>query len=277
MTTKITSLTSALHGCLPLQHWAVNANRVDLVGLLLLHGANVELRNATGQTPIDMVDWDEAGEDDPMQEDGPAAASAAAAASATPHAARRDTSIYCSMSHHEERRWGTPDGLRVEQCSYAGESDAAAIRRLIFQRQLFQAVEAGDDGDEVRVRALVEQWEAASASGKRMWPLVYRHDVEMKHPLQIAVAYESQDTAIIKLILRLPHSLHVQSRATEHHALHLAAYLSMHGHIKLLLEGQSRMVEVENWRRIRRHDADRGRRAHRWLCVCVCVCLFSRL
>ena len=45
--------------------------------------------------------------------------------------------------------------MRVEQCSYIGESDAAAIKRLIFQLQLYEAVERDDNGDEADVRRLV--------------------------------------------------------------------------------------------------------------------------
>jgi len=96
------------------QHWAAAWKRVDIVGLLLRHGAAVDIANQQGVRPYDLVQWDAAG-------------AAAAAPAATDH------SIYCATGHKDERRWGLPDGLRVEQNSYKlggeTESDSAGQQR----------------------------------------------------------------------------------------------------------------------------------------------------
>jgi hypothetical protein len=123
-----------------------------------------------------------------------------------------------------------PDGLRVEQCSFARgadvESDAAAIKRLLFQQRLFFAVDADPYGDESAVRALVAEWKKAEADGARMYPLAYRFDVCFVDPLQVAVAYEEPNDAIVELLLSLPQCWHVQNRAVRRAALHEAAALA---------------------------------------------------
>lgn len=229
------------HGNTPL-HWAVHFRRVDLVGMLLLHGASVAVKNKAGQTPFDMVEWDAQAAGGPaaapaaaamvdVDEEAKSAAattsaassSAAAAASSSSAAAPASaSSIYASQGHALERRWGTHEGLRIDQCSYEGESDSAAIKRLLFQAQLFHAVNEGDFGKLDKVKELVTQWKQAEHKGKRMFPLVYRSDVAWHHPLRVCVAYENGDTAILSELLRLPINLHIQSAIPAPHALHEA-------------------------------------------------------
>ena len=45
-------------------------------------------------------------------------------------------------------RLGLKDGLRIEHCSYKGESESAAIKRLLFQRMLLEAVAIGIEKQE---------------------------------------------------------------------------------------------------------------------------------
>ena len=199
--------------------------------MLLLHGANGEIKNNAGQTPFDMVEWDSKAAGSAAAaamdvDEGVAAAasssSSSSAASASPASASR---IYASQGHAIERRWGTHEGLRIEQCSYGGESDPAAIKRLLFQMQLFHAVEEGDDGNLTKVKDLVAAWKQAEKS-KRMFPLVYRCDVAWDHPLRVAVTYESGDTAILSELLKLPLNLHIQSAIPMPHALHEACAMN---------------------------------------------------
>ena len=207
---------------------------------LLLHGASVTARNKAGQTPYDLVQWDER-EDDDADSNGDSSKLVNGGPSKGKATAAKDA-IYSSLTHTYERMWGTPDGLRVEQCSYAGESDAAAIRRLIFQRQLFQAVEAGDDGDEPAVSRLVAEWKRERDEGhKRMWPLVYRADVDDESPIQSAVFMANQEAGnrLLALLLQLPHALHVQSQRELWAALPLAVDSSNIAAVDQLLNGQS--------------------------------------
>jgi len=189
--------------------------------------------------PYDLVRWDER-EDDDADSNGDSSMLANGGPTKGKAAAAKDA-IYSSLTHTYERMWGTPDGLRVEQCSYAGESDAAAIRRLLFQRQLFQAVEAGDDGDEPAVRRLVAEWKHERDEGhKRMWPLVYRADVDDESPIQSAVFMANQEAghSLLALLLQLPHAFHVQSQRELWAALPLAVDSSNMAAVDQLLNGQ---------------------------------------
>ncbi len=90
--------------------------------MLLSFGAAADVANKQGIRPYDMVEWDRRD----------AGAASAQQAPATDH------SVYCATGRVAERRWGLPDGLRVEQCSYrlgaeeesnsAGQSDMERIR-----------------------------------------------------------------------------------------------------------------------------------------------------
>lgn len=127
-----------------------------------------------------------------------------------------DSSLYASHdSSIIRRRWGLNEGLCVEANRFSDESDASAIKRLLFQRKLFQAVEDGDNGDIAEVRRLVTEWQPAYASGARMHPLCYRADSDWMAPLQTAVSYEKENVDILKLLLQLPHCYHIQSKAKE--------------------------------------------------------------
>ena len=243
--------------CCLLQHWCVHHRRVDLVGMLLLHGANAQIKNRNGQTPFDMVDWDvkaaDHGEaqraepmdlDVPQQEAGdaaPAASASSASVKSTVHPliTRLDSSIYTQSNRRTERRWGLTEGLHIEQCSYVGESDPAAITRLLFSRLCYDATERGDNGDAAEVRRLVGLWKAAEASGARMFPLVFRWDAAWRSPLQTAAVYEDSSTAILRILLELPISFHVQPAKAQHSALHLAAEAGSLEAVGMLLDGPS--------------------------------------
>ena len=224
---------------------------------LLLHGASVVVRNKAGQRAFDLVDFDLASDDDSgepeaaaaapgadeMKDTGPAPAAATGSKAFGAHlAGLLKPALYSSLTHTYERKWGTAEGLRVEQCSYVGESDSAAIKRLLFQRMLFNAVEKGDSGDEAEVKRLVSHWQRMQAEGKRrMWPLVYRADVDEYSPIQSCVAMEDQAAGhkLLKIILQLPNNLHVQSYRPEWMALSLAITSGNVEAADILIKGQS--------------------------------------
>lgn len=212
--------------------------------MLLSHGADIAIQNKEGLTVDDLVQWQES---DDQQEDvvmksaedkgtekekkadknlgadgffsssiltvadsnSSRSTSSASASSAAAHS-RPGSSVYSSVTRVYERKWGTMDGLRIDQESYAGESDSAAIKRLIFQRKLALAAEDGDDGNLREVKRLVLLWKKAQKEGKKMFPLVYRADVDFFSPLQTAVSYASESTAILAQLLQLPINPHVQ-------------------------------------------------------------------
>lgn len=139
------------------------------------------------------------------------------------------------------RRWGLAEGLRIDQCSYAGESDSAAIKRLLFQRSLYLATESGDSGDATEVRRLVSVWKSAERSGRRMYPLVYRADCDEYSPIQVAVEMVNQQAGLelLTMILELSNNLHVQSARMEWEAGSLVAANSNMEALDLLIKGQS--------------------------------------
>lgn len=189
-------------------HYAVAHHRVDLVGLLLLHGANHEIANRENVKVEDLVDWqmvgvhsrckmnstptngvggagfpDDDGDIDMTSFEPPSSASQQTVAvmdsqesmrekkplsSIHPLIRHLDPSVYSSCTRLIERRWGTADGLRIEACQFEEETSTAAIKRLLFQARLHAAVIAGEDGDLPRVKALVREWSAAYADSTRL-------------------------------------------------------------------------------------------------------------
>jgi hypothetical protein len=214
-----------------------------LVSLLLVHGASVKANAWTE------LEWDDAtGSDFGTASAGMASASSAPALPPV-HSLLRgfDSSVYADVDgRHHERRWGRAEGMRIDQCSFEGESDEAAIKRLLFQRSLLAAVEAEPTGDLARARQLVDQWQKAFASGKRMYPVCYRWDAFRHSPLTVAVQYDHDstdgvghavnDNSMLELLLTLPHALHVQSAACEYPALHMAVSTGNMSGAKLLLQ-----------------------------------------
>lgn len=143
-----------------------------------------------------------------------------------PMTARFDSNFYTATDSlaAAERAWGLREGLRLEQPSFVGETDAAAIKRLLFQAALMHAADSGDAGDLKMVKKLRVLWYKDQKAGKKMFPLAYRGDAFYMSPLQTAVAYEDTSTSILDELLRLPILLHVQSRATEFPALTRATF-----------------------------------------------------
>lgn len=137
-------------------------------------------------------------------------------------------------------RWGLAEGLRIEQCSYQGESDSAAIKRLLFQRDLYRATDAGESGDAKEVRRLVSLWKSEQRKGKRLYPLVYRADTDEYSPIQVAVEMVDQRAGLdlLQMILELPNNLHVQSARMEWECGSLAAVNRNIEAVDMLIRGQ---------------------------------------
>jgi len=233
------------HGNTPL-HWCVHYERVDLVSLLILHGADPSIANKKGLTPYDMCDWDGSnGKDGNMQDQDEAksandpASTPSPSSGIVPHplTASLHPEIYASPGHLTARRWGLRDGLEVSSCKYRGESASGAIRRLLFQQKLWLAVDRGDNGDLDGVRKLVDEWLTAEAAGCRMFPLVYRPDCAFFNPLSQAVAYESDDDKILRQLLRLPHVFGIQSKNTTNGwpVVHRAALANRQSFVDMLV------------------------------------------
>lgn len=89
-------------------HWAAAHRHVSMVGLLLFHGAAVDIRNNAGLRPFDLVEWDsaEAEADQPseMKDEGEHGAAASNATSATSATAMLRPAMYSSLTHTYERR-----------------------------------------------------------------------------------------------------------------------------------------------------------------------------
>ena len=87
---------------------------------------------------------------------------------------------------------------RVPLC-WRHETRAGRGRRYLFQELLNRAVEEGDYGNVERVRSLLSDWHSAH-SRHRMFPLEYDSSYPIG-PMQIAVAFDNDDTAILQLLL----------------------------------------------------------------------------
>lgn len=239
-------------------HYAVSHARVDAVALLLSFGAHYEPKNNCGESPWTdgRIDWmNKADEAKSTATAMPTANSnammdtsedkAAPLTGAVPFVVfgsnvhpliqHFDTKLYESTEFEAERAWGLREGLRLEQPSYVGESDTAAIRRLLFQAALAHATDEGDNGSLSTVKKLVKIYKHESV-GKKMFPLAYRGDAFYYSPLQTAVAYEDTSTGILDQLLQLPFLLHTQSRATEFPALTRAIFCRNFVGAKHLLE-----------------------------------------
>lgn len=255
-------------------HYAVHKRRVDVVSLLLCHGASASVANQDGTKAYDMLDWPDpksravstgptpaaaaatqaaatrttarrvdtrsdagSGEDEIKSEGDDSTASVHSAASTShvhPLIAKFDSSIAASTGSAVARHWGTMESLRLESCMYVGESCDGAVKRLLFQQLLLDAVEADPVGDEKMVRGLVTLWRRTYNSGTPMFPLAYRHDAFYVSPLQTAVAYETTDTSILQHLLKLPFAFHVQPRVTDHAPMHRAAMCHNYAAMRLL-------------------------------------------
>ena len=88
---------------------------------------------------------------------------------------------------------------RIPLC-WRHETRAGRGRRYLFQELLNRAVEEGDYGNVERVRSLLSDWHAAHAR-HRMFPLEYDSSYPVG-PMQVAVAFENDDTAILALLLQ---------------------------------------------------------------------------
>jgi len=264
--TKKASLLDAqdAHGNTAL-HWCVHYRRVDLVAMLLLHGARIDIKNHAGTKVYDMVQWQTKEEKEGMNEQNEDDASHSSKASSGkkttstskkglpktasssshpssihPHPllASFDSSVYATPSSDvNARKWGLPEGMRIEHPSYEGESEEAAIKRLIFSQALFDAVDAGDNGNLDAVKRLVKEWLDAERSGRfKMYPLMYRADHAYNHPLHVAVSYEDDNVAILYELLKLPFAFHVQSAATNYPPLHAAAMNNNEAAVRALID-----------------------------------------
>ena len=121
---------------------------------------------------------------------------------------------------------------RVPLC-FRHESLMGRCKRYLFQETLNRAVEAGDFGDVERVRSLLSEWDAAHER-HRMFPLQYDASYPIG-PMQIAVAFESDDTAILELLLRARIDPHKKT-ATGFLPIHAAANVGNPHCVRMLLD-----------------------------------------
>ena len=227
-----------------LQEWAVNYRRPDLVGLLLVHGASAppelweELQWDAGSEGKEEAEAAKAESD----VDAAAATGAVDSPSSGPHRLTRslNSAVYASEGHLDDRKWGLRDALLVEACQYAGESDSAACKRLLFQQRLAAAVDAEPSGDLGTVTELVGQWRRAELAGRRLRPLCYRWDAFRRSPLATAACYEPTNNAILAQLLSLPHCFHVQPASAEFPPLHQAVCVQNKEGVEMLLDGPTR-------------------------------------
>jgi len=86
--------------------------------------------------------------------------------------------------------------------------------------------------------------EAEDSGGAKMWPLVYRADCDDYSPIQTACFMADQDAGcnLLRIMMQLPHNLHVQSARASWNALSLAVTSGNMKAVDLLLEGQSACV-----------------------------------
>ena len=225
-------------------HYAVAHRRPDLVGLLLCHGATVEIPNKDGIKVYDMCKWQEKSafmnvtmqvkvDDDVEMKDANTKSSlihdeihppslSSSVQLLSPTSIVTHPQLYQSLTYVIERRWGTQEQLQLDCSRYKNETSEAAIKRLLFQRRLLFAVEAGDDGNLHGVQQLVKEWHKA-AETYEMFPLVYRGDTDVTHPMQVAVRYLSENLSVLHELVKLPQLLHIQSRRFLFAALPLAA------------------------------------------------------
>jgi ankyrin repeat protein len=98
---------------------------------------------------------------------------------------------------------------------------------------LNRAVEEGDEGNVELVRSLLQSWHGAHDK-YRMFPLVYDTTYPIG-PMQIAVAFENDDTTILDLLLDA-HIDPLKRTATGFLPIHAAANVGNPRSVRLLLE-----------------------------------------
>ena len=178
--------------------YASNLGRPDLLGRLIVRGADISIENKAGLTAYDVTEFDR--KDRPSANDAaelnPAAAASAASsasASASPAAAAAGSSRKKnqhrltpnfippppkprqSIEVNYPVQLGTRYRLLVDRNQYCNESDRAACKRILFQHRLLLATNADPYGDAARVRQLVNEWTAAyNSDSYEMFPLNYR-------------------------------------------------------------------------------------------------------
>lgn len=229
------------HGNTPL-HYCVAHNRVDLVGMLLCHGASVKVKNKIGQTVYDMKEWakstpvDDASINPKLAYSQTSFPSEGSPSSLHPLLIGRCSEPYTSLAKSANRCWGLHEGLLIEECRYKTETQDGAIKRLIFQQLLLNAVEEGKSGNLKKVQSLVDEWSQCYEQCRYdMFPLVYRGDAFFESPLQIAPAYSTNDEIILTRLLRLPFLYHLQARCHEFAPLHQAVVAMNERAVALLI------------------------------------------
>ena len=160
-------------------HYAANRGQIDVAERLYALGAAHTIRNHAGRTAFECTTFDRlpvhGGRPVPRPSTNPAAANNRLSHRLTPplmtvnqRASEQDEANIPSV-------FATQYGLEMVMCKYWDQTPRSACKQLLFQAQLLDAVEAGDDGDEVEVGRLVQWYLEQEREGFDIRALVYRH------------------------------------------------------------------------------------------------------
>jgi hypothetical protein len=107
--------------------------------------------------------------------------------------------------------FGTEYGLLLYTEQYWNESDSAACKRLLFQADMWNAVNAGENGDLRQLERLLSSHNDAHLDGDRIFPLACRHGCSDDAPIWRAIVYDNANDKILETLLEFPWVLQLQS------------------------------------------------------------------
>ena len=143
-----------------------------------------------------------------------------------------------TVVYHKKRRQSEAEKRVLSApipASEQRESNGGRCKRYIFQEMLNRAVEEGDYGNIERVTRLLDEWHSARRGKRyRVFPLEY-DDSYPVGPMQIAVAFENDDTSILQLLLDADIEYNKRT-ATGFLPIHAAANVGNANSVRLLLQ-----------------------------------------